>query len=159
MKNTLMFVLGGGGHTQQLLPLVEKLEDKYNLEFVIRKDGRPGKKKIKGKIFKILNPRPMNDSNSIKTIFRLFPYTFEAIKILFRSEAKAIIICGPAVSIPLAFLGKIFFRKKVIFIETWSRVKSKSLSGKLIEPFADLSFVQWKENKKYNNAIYAGRLG
>jgi len=159
MKNTIMFVLGGGGHTQQLLPLVEKLKDTYNLEFVIRKDGRPGKKKIKGKIFKISNPRPMDDAGSVKTILKLFPYTFEAIKILNKSNAKTIIICGPAVSIPIAFLAKILFRKKIIFIETWSRVKSKSLSGKLISGFSDLKFVQWEENKNYKNAIYAGRLG
>jgi UDP-N-acetylglucosamine:LPS N-acetylglucosamine transferase len=159
MKKTIMIVLGGGGHTQQLLPLVDKLERKYSLEFVVRKDGRPGKKKLEGKIFRISNPRPMDDAGVIKTILRLFPYTLESIKILSKSKAKTIISCGPAISIPISLIGKILFRKKIIFIESWSRVKSKSFSGKLIGPLADKIFVQWEENKNYKNAIYAGRLG
>lgn len=159
MKKTLMFVLGGGGHTKQLLMLVEKLIEEYEIEYVVRKDGRPSKKKLGGKIFSISNPRPMDNANSIKTIFRLFPYTLEALKILKKSKADVIIICGPAISVPLAFLGKIIFKKKVIFIESWSRVKSKSLSGKLISNFSDKIFVQWKNNKNYPQAIFAGRLG
>jgi len=48
----------------------------------------------------------------------------------------------------------------VIFIESWARVYSKSDSGKLVYPIADLFFVQWKEMEKvYPHAIYAGRLG
>ena len=159
MKKTILFVLGGGGHTRQLLPLVESLKEKYSLEFVIRKDGKPGKNKLEGRIFRISNPRPMDNPRKIKTIYRLIPYTLEAIRILGQSRAEAIIICGPAISIPLAFLGKLFFRKKIIFIESWSRVKSKSLSGKLIWRFSDKVFVQWEENRCYKNAIYAGRLG
>jgi len=154
-----MIILGGGGHSEQLIPLSEKLEKNYKIEYIVKKDARPGKKKIKGKIFKIINPRPMDDANPIKTILRLFPYSFQAIQILIKSKAEAIICCGPAISVPISIMGKIFFRKKLIFIESWSRVKSKSLSGKLISHFSDLIFVQWKENKSYKKAIYAGRLG
>jgi UDP-N-acetylglucosamine:LPS N-acetylglucosamine transferase len=156
---TLLIVLGGGGHSQQLLPLVEKLEKTHNIEYLIKKDGKPGKKKLRGKVFRIINPRPMDDPNELKTFFRLFPYTIQAIRILSNSKAEAIITCGPAIAIPVAIIGKIFFGKKLIFIESWSRVKSKSLSGKIIEPFADKIFVQWRDNKNYKDAIYAGRLG
>jgi len=156
---TIMVVLGGGGHTKQLLHLVEKLNEKYNLEYVVRKDGKPAKKALKGRIFKIMNPRTMQDKNPFLVTLKLIPYTLESLWILGKSKADAIIICGPAVSVPLAFLGKLFFRKKLIFIETWSRVKTKSLSGKLISWMADLIFVQWKENKNYKKAIYAGRFG
>ena len=112
MKKTIMLVLGGGGHTKQLLILADKLKEKYRIEYVIKKEGKKGKKRLDGKIFRILNPRPMDDANIFKTILRLFPYTFQAIKILAKSQAKAIIICGPAISTPIAFLGKMIFNNK-----------------------------------------------
>lgn len=159
MKETLMVVLGGGGHTEQLLYLSEKLEKKFDIEYVVKKDARRGKRKIKGRIFKIINPRPMDNSNLLASLFRLIPCTIQSLKILKKSKAKTIINCGPAISVPISFLGKFLFRRKIIFIESWSRVKSQSLSGKLISRFSNLIFVQWRENKKYKKAIYAGRLG
>ena len=156
---TIMVILGGGGHTKQLLPLVDRLKNKYKIEYVVRKDGKPAKESIKGRVFKIMNPRTMQDKNPFLVTLKLFPYTLEAFSILAKSKAEAIIICGPAVSVPIAFLGKLIFRKKLIFIESWSRVKSKSLSGRLIGWMADLIFVQWQENKSYSRAIYAGRFG
>lgn len=156
---TIMVVLGGGGHTKQLLPLIERLKERYEIEYVVRKDAKPGKKPIKGRIFKIMNPRTMQDYNPFIVIFKLFPYTIQSLFILGKSKANAIIVCGPAISIPIAFLGKLLFRKKLIFIESWSRVWSKSLSGKLVGWLADIVFIQWKQNKNYKNAIYAGRFG
>lgn len=156
---TVMVVLGGGGHTKQLLPLIERLKEKYEIEYIVRKDARPGKKPIKGRIFKIMNPRTMQDYNVFLVTLKLIPYTLQALSILSKSKAEAIIVCGPAVSIPISFLGKLLFRKKLIFIESWSRIKCKSLSGKLIGWLADLVFVQWEQNKNYKNAVYAGRLG
>lgn len=159
MQKTIMMVLGGGGHSDQIMTLSKRLEKRCNIEYVVKKDAKSGKGKLRGKIFRIMNPRTMQDKNSLLVILKLVPYTIQALNILSKSKARAIVICGPAVSIPLAFLGKILFRKKLIFIESWSRVKTKSLSGKLIGRFADLILVQWKENKSYGKSIYAGRLG
>jgi UDP-N-acetylglucosamine:LPS N-acetylglucosamine transferase len=67
---------------------------------------------------------------------------------------------GPALSLHVTWLGKFLFGKKIIFLESWSRVYTKSLAGRLTYPFADLFFVQWKEElKNYPKATYAGRLG
>ena len=160
-KQTLLIVLGGGGHTEQMLNLVNMLDKKYNYEYVVGESDIISIKKIRlqGPLFEISNPRTMQDKHPLIVILKLIPYTFEAISVLFKSHANAIIICGPAISVPIAFLGKLFFHKKLIFIESWSRIKSKSLSGKLIGWLSDLVFVQWKENKSYNKAVYAGRLG
>ena len=55
-------------------------------------------------------------------------------------------------------IGKLL-GKKIIFIESWSRIYKKSSSGKFAYLFANLFFVQWPEMKKqYPKAIYAGRL-
>jgi len=83
---------------------------------------------------------------------------WQSILVLFETNSEVIISTGPGVAVPISILGKLF-KKKIIFVESFSRVYNKSLSGKLIYPFADLFFVQWTElEKKYPNSIYGGRL-
>ena len=62
-KKTIMVILGQGGHTGQMLKLVNLLGDKYNYEYVIPSDDNLSEKKIKisGKIFKLIDPRKMDD--------------------------------------------------------------------------------------------------
>jgi len=161
-KQTLLIVLGRGGHTEQMLRLVDSLGKKYNYEYVIGTNDAISSKRIRipGKIFRIKNPREMEDKSSIKVFFKLFKATIDSTKVLLKSKSKFIIACGPGLAIPFSILGKLIFRKKLVFIESWSRVYSKSLSGKLLYPTADLSFIQWEQQKgNYPAAIYAGRLG
>lgn len=161
-RKTVLVVLGGGGHTVQLLKLVDNLSRNYNYEYVIASDDRISEKKIriKGRIFRILNPRKMTDKNLIKVILKFIPSAIQVISVLSGSKASSIIAAGPALSLHIAFLGKYLFRKRIIFLESWSRVYSKSLAGRLTYPFADLFFVQWPQEKRnYPKSIYAGRLG
>ena len=54
---------------------------------------------------------------------------------------------------------KKLFKKKIIFIETFARVNSKSMSGKMINKIADVFLVQHEEMLDvYENAIYKGDL-
>ena len=46
---------------------------------------------------------------------------------------------------PIAILPNLF-GKKVIFIETFANITTKTLSGKLVYPIADLFLVQWEGN-------------
>ena len=49
--------------------------------------------------------------------------------------------------------------KKVIYIESFARVHEKSLTGKLVYPFADLFIVQWESMlETYPKAIYGGSV-
>ncbi|MFH0831808.1 MAG: PssD/Cps14F family polysaccharide biosynthesis glycosyltransferase [archaeon] len=161
-KKTLMIILGGGGHTKQLLKLVKQLGKSFDYEYVLASDDSLSEKKIeiKGRVFRIYNPRNMEDRNLAKVILKFVPSAIQTLIMLFRSNAECIIAAGPAISLHTAWLGKFLFRKKVIFLESWSRVYIKSLAGRLTYSFADLFFVQWKnELKNYPKAVYAGRLG
>lgn len=161
-KKTILVVLGGGGHTKQLLKLVKQLGKSFNYEYVLASDDKLSEKSIqfKGRIFRIINPRKMEDKNILKVILKFFPSTIQTITILLKSKAECILAAGPALSLHVAYLGKFLFRKKFIFLESWSRVYTKSLAGRLTANFADLIFVQWsQELKNYPKAIYAGRLG
>jgi len=162
-KKTLLAVLGRGGHTEQLLKLIDLLGKEYNYEYVIASEDLVSEKRIKfrGRVFKIINPRRMDDKNILKVILKFIPSTIQLISVILRSKAKFVVMCGPALCLHIAVLSKLV-GKKVIFLESWSRVYTKSWAGNAVYKLnlADLFFVQWKEEmKNYPKAIYAGRLG
>lgn len=157
----MMIVLGKGGHTEQMIRLVDKLGDKYNYEYIVGESDIVSEKKIKikGEIFKIQNPREMNDKNIFIVLFKLLRSFIQSIKILIKSKSKFIVTCGPALGVPIAICGKLL-GKKVIFIESWSRVYTKSLTGKILYKPSTISFIQWLQQKEnYPKSIFAGRLG
>jgi UDP-N-acetylglucosamine:LPS N-acetylglucosamine transferase len=156
----ILIHLGMGGHTSQMLRLINILGPNYQYEYIVGKDDQTSIKKIKfsGKIHIIKNPRLMKDKSLLKVFFNMFPTTLRAFKILRSSRPKAIISAGPSQTIPLFWLAKLL-RIKTIFIESWVRVHHKSQTGKLVYPVTDLFIVQWKTMKKvYPKAVYAGRL-
>jgi len=59
----------------------------------------------------------------------------------------------------MSYLGG-FLGKKIVFIESLSRVKNPSLTGKFLYPISDLFLVQWKSLlKKYGSkAKYGGKV-
>ena len=68
------------------------------------------------------------------------------------------ITTGVLATIPLALLMKLF-KRKLIYIESFAKVTSKTLSGKLLYKYADQFYVQWEEMLKlYPNAIYKGGI-
>ena len=159
-KRKVLIVLGSGGHTAQMLRLVDLLGNRLKYEYIVLKDDPLSEKKIKikGKVWKITRPRDYNTS-LWKAVFKTMLSFFESIKIVLKSNACAIISAGPGIAVPLCYVGK-FFGKKIIFIESWSRIWNLSRTGKLVYPISDLFFVQWEYLKnKYPKSIYAGRLG
>lgn len=156
----LLIILGKGGHTEQMLKLINDFKNDYQFEYVISKDDKVSAYKIKipGKVFRMFNPRKMSDKSPFIVALKMIPAFFDAFKIVSKTKAKCIISCGPGMAIPIILAGKLF-GKKIIFIESWSRIYSKSLSGKISYHLSDLFFIQWEElKKKYPKAIYAGRL-
>ena len=68
--------------------------------------------------------------------------------------------CGPGVlaMIPCSLLMKAL-GKKLIYIESFAKVTSQTLSGRLLYKYADQFYVQWKEMLEfYPNAIYKGGI-
>jgi beta-1,4-N-acetylglucosaminyltransferase len=83
---------------------------------------------------------------------------FQTAATLLKVRPKAVIGCGPAITVLASVLGKLF-GAKAIYIETGSSVSTLSKSGKIMYNIADLFFVQWASLKdQYPKAIYAGRL-
>ena len=156
----VLVVLGMGGHTAQILRLVDLLGPEYEYEYVIGHDDQTSSAKIKhqGVIHTMRNPRLMTDRSLLKVLGNMIPATRQAYTILNRVKPDAVLSAGPALTIPLFWLAKMK-RVKTIFVESWVRVHHQSLTGKLVYPVSDLFLVQWESMKKaYPKAVYEGRL-
>ncbi len=67
-----------------------------------------------------------------------------SLKIMLNERPDVIITTGAGAAIPSSIIGKIL-GAKLVYIESYCRVKSKSLSGRLLYPFSDVFLVQWPD--------------
>ena len=79
--------------------------------------------------------------------------------IFFLKEKPDIVIStGALATIPMCIVANLF-RRKIIFIESFAKINSPTLTGKLLYKFADKFFVQWESMKEfYPNAICKGGI-
>jgi beta-1,4-N-acetylglucosaminyltransferase len=155
----LLMVLGSGGHTKEMLRLVELLGPEYEYSYLAAADDELSPKKIKvpGPVYTVVRPR-WKDTPLPMVILRTVRSPEQSLGALLRTRPQAIISAGPGPAVPASVLAKLL-GIKVIYIETGSRIFALSSSGKILYRFADLFFVQWPELvESCPRAIFAGRL-
>lgn len=78
--------------------------------------------------------------------------------ILLKEKPDYIISLGALATYPICLIGKCM-RKKVIYIESFARIDSPSLTGKFMYRVADLFLVQWEELLSFfPGAVYCGKI-
>lgn len=155
----LLIVLGSGGHTKEMVHLVQLLGEGYEYAYLFCADDRLSLQKIRvpGPAFGVIRPRKKVMPLPVIAV-RTAVATVQSMWALIRTRPRAIISAGPGVAVPVCILAKLL-GIKVIYIETGSRVFSLSSTGRILYRFADLFFVQWPELlRAYPRAIYEGRL-
>lgn len=101
-------------------------------------------------IIKISRSRHVGQSY-FSSVFTTLYSTLNCVPLLIRLQPELIICNGPGTCVPIcliSFLMKLFFinRKcKIVFIESFCRVKTLSLSGKILIWITDLFVVQWPQ--------------
>ena len=89
---------------------------------------------------------------------KLLWIAIKSLHIYIKEKPDAIVCTGVLAMIPLCLICKIF-GKKLIYIESFAKISSPTLSGKLLYNYADQFYVQWDSMKKvYPNAIYLGGI-
>ena len=152
MKKVL-FISSTGGHLNELLQLKRTMK-KYDSYLITEKTKSTIdlKNEFKDKIFYM-----KYGSKSHFSYIYIFPYN--CLKSLFyfiKIRPKVVVTTGAHTSVCMCYLAKLF-RKKVIYIETFANIHSKSMSGKLVYPIADMFIVQWKSMLDlYPKAVYGG---
>ena len=155
-----LVVLGMGGHTAQIIKLIDLLGTVYEYHYVIGHDDVTSKFKIKlrGTTYIVRNPRGISDNSFIKIFLNFLLSTINVIHLYLKVKPDFVISSGPAIAVPFFWVAKVF-KIRSIFIESWSRIHTKSKTGILVYPVADLFFVQWKYmTTLYPRSIYAGRI-
>jgi beta-1,4-N-acetylglucosaminyltransferase len=155
----LLVVLGEGGHTTELLNLVNLLGDVYDYHYIISKEDNlsAGRTGYPGPVYTLTRPRGKNTGMLGSVLWTLFA-GIESLWVLLRVRPAAILSTGPAIAVPVSIIGKLL-GSRVIFVETGSRTRALSLTGRIMYRWADLFFVQWPQlAEKLPRTIYAGRL-
>ncbi len=151
-KLKIVFAASSGGHLEQLL-MLKPLMEKYDSVFVTEKtEYSTGKTDMKTYYLSQINRK------ELLFLPKLIGNTFRSLGIIIKERPKVMITTGVLAIVPLALLMKLF-GGKLIYLESFAKVTSKTLSGKLLYRFADRFYVQWEEMLKlYPNAIYKGGI-
>lgn len=151
MKNT-MFICSVGGHLTQMLQL-EDIFDKYNSVLVTDKTTvtKKMKKKYNVKFLKHCSRQYL-----LSFLFLFFINTFKSLYLFFKYKPNVIVTTGANTAVPMCYIGWLF-KRKIIFIESFAKRTTPTLSGKLVHPIATKFIVQWESMlKHYPKAEYWG---
>lgn len=148
----ICFIASSGGHFEQLM-MLKPLMKKYDSLIVTEKTNYS----VSNSEFNTYYLHQVNRREK-SFIFRMIGNSLKTLKILISERPDAVISTGALATIPMCLFGKIF-GKKIIFIESFAKVNSQTLTGKLVYKFADRFYVQWEEMKQfYPNAICKGGI-
>ena len=91
-------------------------------------------------------------------LFWMLIIVVRSLYILLREKPHAVICTGALATVPLCVLGKLL-GKKIIFIESISKSRTGTRTGKMVYHFADVFIVQWGSMKKvYPKAVVGGAI-
>lgn len=141
-----------GGHFEQLM-MLKPLIEKYNGYIVTEKIGYD----VKVGDIPVKYVFPINRTD--KTfILKFLTNILKSFFIVLTDRPDLTISTGALAAVPLMVWTK-FFGGKVVYIESFAKINSPNLSGKITYKFADQFYVQWESMKKfYPNAIYKGGI-
>ncbi|ORX51860.1 Alg14-domain-containing protein [Piromyces finnis] len=160
-----MIVFGSGGHTTEMVRLVKNLpKTRYSpRNYVVADNDDMSKEKMSqiennatdAKLIEIPRSRKVHQSffTSIFTTLNAMVYCFIY---NYKHQPELIICNGPGTCIPVCYSALVlswlmpwrkngFGHLKIIYVESLARVKSLSLTGKLLLPTASRFILQWPE--------------
>eukprot|EP00980_Cylindrotheca_fusiformis_P020326 scaffold7344_cov145-Cylindrotheca_fusiformis.AAC.24 len=151
-----LVVLGSGGHTTEMLHLLKNLDAKKYapLSYIIARTDTTSLRRVEAfggrqpdTIYFIPRSREVGQSyaSSIGTTLWSF---IHAIGITFRIRPSLLLCNGPGTCLPIAIATLLcrifgFCEGKIVFVESFCRVKSLSLTGKILYHIVDLFVVHW----------------
>ena len=143
-KKKVMFISSVGGHLTQLLEL-KSIFDDYEYILVTEKTDVTINMKNKFKIqFLAYGSRKyifkyafIAASNMIKSVYLFSLYM-----------PDVIVTTGTHTAVPMCYIGWLF-NKKVIYIESFAKRTSPTLTGRIVYPISSVFIVQWESMLKY----------
>lgn len=150
----VMFISSVGGHLTQLLELKSMFKD---YDYVLVTEKTEVTKDMKGKY----NMNYLLYGSREYLLSYIFKFSFNVLKsfyLFFKYRPSVIITTGAHTAVPMCYIGRLF-GKKIIFIESYAKRTSPTLSGRLVYPIATIFVVQWETMLEfYPKAKYWGGI-
>lgn len=147
----ICLVSSTGGHFAQLNQIIPIIE-KFDYFIVTEKSEMSNNEKNKSYYLK------QQERKNILFFFYIAYNTIISLLILARERPSLILTTGAGAVIPLCILGKLF-GAKLIFIESFAKVKTPTITGRILYRLSNRFYVQWEELLEvYPKAIYKGAL-
>lgn len=140
----VMFISSVGGHLTQLLELKRIFED---YDYVLVTEKTDVTKNMTNK-YKMSFLKYGSRKYIFKYIFIAIFNIIKSIGIFIKYRPQVIVTTGTHTAVPMCYLGWLF-RKKVIYIESYAKRTSPTLTGRLVYPIATKFVVQWESMLEY----------
>ncbi|WP_192896626.1 PssD/Cps14F family polysaccharide biosynthesis glycosyltransferase [Cohnella sp. AR92] len=142
-----------GGHLTQMRQL-SKFYKKHEYFFITEDTlmTQQMAKHEKVRLLRLINRKKWN-----------FPllFLFNTIKSLYyliKEKPDMIISTGALSAVPVLLIGKLM-RRKIVFIESFAKMHSPTLTGRIAYRFSDLFIVQWESMLRfYPKAVFGGSI-
>merc|ERR1712242_16322 len=165
-------VLGSGGHTTEMIRIINSLDDCFSPLCLVQADtdkhsGPMAREKIKDKHFRLYKvPRAREVKQSWATsVLSTLKAVIHSIPIVFDLRPDLLLLNGPGTCIPIVIAAIILqlatsHDVKIVFIESFCRVDKLSMTGQMLyHTVADLTLVQWPQLLvNYPRAKYRGKF-
>jgi len=156
-----LIVLGSGGHTAEMMRLMDKMNKSTFTPrlYALADTDTTSRNKVESNehdthwsIAYIPRSRHVNQS-FLTSILSTIHAICIAVPVVVSFKPDLVLCNGPGTCVPIcfvAFMMRIFHYAdtSIIFVESICRVKTLSLTGKLMIFFADMIIVQWPELKQ-----------
>ena len=168
-KIATLVVLGSGGHTAEMLRLITDFDfERYTpLTLVTAATDTTSRAKAERELpqaalatarwAEIPRAREVGQSfgSSVPSTLKAL---FACVHLIWTTAPDLVLVNGPGTCVPVAVLARLA-GARVIFVESWCRVESLSLTGRIMYWVAHRFVVHWPELvRRYPRAEYLGRI-
>lgn len=153
MKKVL-FIASTGGHLAEMMQLKPMFKN-YDYYIITEKTKSNLflKEKYKTRVSYLVYG---TKDHKLSYPFKLLYNCFKSFYLYLKVHPDYIITTGVHTAGPMCLIGKIF-GSRVIYIETFANMVTKTVTGRLLYPFSDRFIVQWSSMKElYPKAIDGG---
>ena len=138
-KRRVLFVASTGGHLNELMQL-QSMFDKYDFNLITEKTKSNLwlKDKYKNKVYFLTYG---TKDHMLSYPFKLLWNCIKSVYLFFKIHPDYIVTTGVHTAGPICLISK-FFGTKIIFIETFANISTRTVTGKLLYPVSDLFIVE-----------------
>lgn len=148
----ICFAASSGGHFEQLM-MLKPLMEKYDSFILTEKTDYAVATGI-DKIYYVDQINRREILFGVKLIWNIL----DTLRIFLKEQPDIIICTGVLAMLPMCRIAKLF-KKKLIYIESFAKVTSATMSGKYLYRYADQFYVQWESMKEiFPGAKYLGGI-